>query len=406
MLAARLELPELGAPTACAVFAHCFTCSKDSKAAVTISRALAALGMAVLRFDFTGLGDSEGEFAETTYSGSVSDIVAAARFMESMLHAPRLLIGHSLGGAAVLRAARELPDVRAVVTIGAPSEPAHVTRLFAKAAREIADEGSAPVAIGHREFTISRTLVEDLRAATLLDAVAGLGRPLLIMHAPGDRVVSVDHAARLYTAAKHPKSFVSLDDADHLLTRAADAEYAAAVVSAWASRYLMTVPSTSRPTERGTPPDQDVAERAQARATTRDGDNFRTALLAGGHSLLSDEPVAVGGTNTGPAPFDLLAAALASCTSMTLQQYARRKQWPLERAIVRVTHHRVRPTELPPAGPPRPPDRLQREVELVGPLDATQVRRLLEIADRCPVHRTLSAGVEITTTANSASPHA
>lgn len=237
-LAARLELPDSGTPAACAVFAHCFTCSKDSKAAVTISRALAELGMAVLRFDFTGLGESDGEFSQTTYSGSVADVVAAAAFMRGTSHAPTLLIGHSLGGAAVLRAARDIPEVRAVVSIGSPSQPSHVAQLFAAADEAIATHGSAPVVIGSRSFNISRAFLHDLRAASLLEHVAALGRALLIMHAPGDTVVSVDHAARLYAAARHPKSFISLDDADHLLSRRTDARYAAMVLSAWASRFV------------------------------------------------------------------------------------------------------------------------------------------------------------------------
>ena len=237
-LAARLETPDDAPAPSCAIFAHCFTCSKDSKAAVTISRALAALGTAVLLFDFTGLGESEGDFSDTTYTGSVADVVAAASFMRSMLHPPALLIGHSLGGAAVLRAATLIPEVQAVVTIGAPSEPSHVAHLFADVGGSISEGGSAPVTIGNRSFEISRALLDDLRTASVSDAVARLERALLIMHAPNDAVVSVDHASRLYATARHPKSFVSLDDADHLLSRPSDARYAAAVLSAWASRFV------------------------------------------------------------------------------------------------------------------------------------------------------------------------
>lgn len=392
-LSARLELPDSGAPTSCAVFAHCFTCSKDSKAAVIISRSLAALGMAVLRFDFTGLGASDGEFSSTTYSGSVLDIVAAARFMGAMLHPPTLLIGHSLGGAAVLRAAGELSDVRAVVTLGAPSEPSHVARLFASATSAIEENGSAPVVIDNRSFNISRTLLDDLREASLLDAVSGLGRALLVMHAPGDSIVSVDHAARLYSAAKHPKSFVSLDDADHLLSRASDARYAAAVLSAWASRYVRQVgPAGAANAAAG----ERTPERAQVRATTTATGGFRTDLLVRDHALLADEPRPAGGTDAGPSPYDLLSASLATCTSMTLQQYAHRKEWPLERAVVRVTHAQHASVDASGARPLRT-DVMIRELELVGPLDETQRRRLLEIAERCPVHRTLTNGLVVTT---------
>lgn len=393
-LAARLELPEHGAPTSCALFAHCFTCSKESKAAVAISRSLAERGMAVLRFDFTGLGESEGDFADTTYTGSVSDIVAAARFMEAMFQAPSLLIGHSLGGAAVLHAARALPGVRAVVTIGAPSEPAHVTKLFAAAADSIEEHGSAPVRIGSRSFTISRSMIDDLSSASLSDAVAGLGRALLIMHAPGDTVVSVEHAARLYTAAKHPKSFVSLDDADHLLSRTTDARYAATVLSAWAARYIVEHP---RPELRGLDDAGAATETAQVRATTGASDGFMTDLLAGGHRLLADEPLRVGGTDTGPSPYDLLSSALAACTSMTLQQYARRKGWPLERAIVRVTHGRAIAGQGQEHSSATRAEQLVRELELHGPLDASQQQRLLDIAEMCPVHRSLTQGIAVDT---------
>ena len=333
-LAARLELPSGRAPLACAVFAHCFTCSKESRAAVSISRSLAALGIAVLRFDFTGLGDSEGEFGETTYSGSVADIVAASEAMAARHAAPSLLIGHSLGGAAVLRAAASLPHVRAVATIGAPSDPSHALHLFGDATEAIDAHGAAPVTIAGRTFTVSRSLVDDLRAASVLDAVRALDRALLVMHSPVDQVVGVAHAAQLYTAARHPKSFVSLDDADHLLTRPRDAEYAAAVICAWASRYLPESPAAALSRE-------DVG--AQATARTGIDTGFRTTMALGRHELVADEPVAVGGSDAGPAPFDLLSAALASCTTMTLQLYARRKGWPLEQAIAHVSHDTIVP---------------------------------------------------------------
>jgi uncharacterized OsmC-like protein/alpha/beta superfamily hydrolase len=384
LLAARLELPAGRPPVACALFAHCFTCSKDSRAAVTISRSLAALGIAVLRFDFTGLGDSEGDFGQTTYSGSVDDLLAAARFLATRFQAPSLLIGHSLGGAAAIRAAGSLPDVKAVVTIGAPSDPAHALHLFEHASDQIAAQGSAPVTIAGRTFDVSRALVDDLREATLTDALRALDRALLIMHSPVDRVVPVAHAATLYTAARHPKSFVSLDSADHLLTQPGDAEYAAAVLSAWASRYLTE--SASAATDR-----EDMGAQAYARTDADTG--YRTALVVGGHQLQADEPIAVGGSDAGPAPFDLFSAALAACTSMTLQLYARRKGWPLEQAITRVSHERVTG-----AAPEGRADVFTRELELRGPLDEEQRTRLLEIAEKCPVHRTLTSGSDVTST--------
>ncbi len=383
-LSARLELPADRAPTACAVFAHCFTCSKDSRAAVTISRSLAALGIAVLRFDFTGLGESDGTFGDTTYTGSVADLVAASTFLETRFEAPSLLIGHSLGGAAVLCAAALLPNVRAIATIGSPSDPSHALHLFADATERIQAHGSAPVTIAGRTFNISDTLVNDLRAATVLDTVRSLRRALLIMHAPSDTVVPIAHAAAIYSAAQHPKSFVSLDDADHLLSTPRDAEYAAAVLNAWASRYLPEVPAEATARE-------DMGAQAWARTDRESG--YRTALVVGGFRLVADEPVAVGGSDGGPAPFDLLSAALASCTSMTVQLYARRKQWPLEQAITRVSHSRI-------GSPAR--DQFSRELELIGPLDAEQRLRLLEIAERCPVHRTLTSASEVATTVRGA----
>lgn len=386
-LAARLELPADRPPKACAIFAHCFTCSKESRAAVTVSRALAALGIAVLRFDFTGLGESGGEFTDTTHSGSVADLVAAAHFMRGRYAAPSLLIGHSMGGTAVLRAAAQLPDVRAVATIGAPSDPAHALRLFEGAADEIERAGSANVRIAGRTFRVSQSLVDDLRQSAVLDTVRSLDCALLIMHSPVDEEIPVAHAAALYTAARHPKSFVSLDDANHLLTRHEDAEYVAAVLNAWASRYL-----PARPAE----PEAREDLGAQAYARTDGEGNFRTQMVVGGHRMVADEPIAVGGSDEGPAPFDLLSAALAACTTMTLQMYARRKEWPLEQAITRVSHRAEnRPALDGVKGMRR--DVFTRELELIGALDAEQRNRLREIAERCPVHRTLTAASDVET---------
>lgn len=386
-LAARLELPADRPPTACAVFAHCFTCSKESRAAVTISRSLAALGIAVLRFDFTGLGESGGEFADTTHTGSVADLVAASRFLQERFAAPSLLIGHSLGGAAVLCAAAQLPDVRAVATIGAPSDPSHALHLFDSAVDDIAREGSAPVRIAGRTFRISQSLVDDLRQSSVLDTVRTLDCAVLFMHSPVDEVVPVAHAAALYTAARHPKSFVSLDDANHLLSRPKDAEYVAAVLNAWASRYLP---------EQSAEPESREDMGAQAYARTDRESAFRTPLVVGGHRMVADEPIAVGGSDDGPAPFDLLSAALAACTSMTLQMYARRNAWPLEQAIARVSH-RVETTPAADGAKGTRRDVFTRELELLGALDAEQRQRLLEIAERCPVHRTLTASSDVET---------
>ncbi|HUG41842.1 MAG TPA: bifunctional alpha/beta hydrolase/OsmC family protein [Longimicrobiales bacterium] len=388
-LSARLSLPPDGDVVACALLAHCFTCSKDLKPVVNISRALTQQRIAVLRFDFTGLGESEGDFADTTFTSNIADLVAAARFMERELSAPALLVGHSLGGTAVLKAAGALDSVRAVATIGAPFEPGHVKHLFADSLEDIEQQGQADVVLAGRRFTVSRDFVRDIAGHRMQEAIAGLRRPLLIFHSPVDATVGIDNAAEIYAAARHPKSFVSLDDADHLLLEDRDSLYVGAVLAAWARRYLDEPPQPETVEELRQ--DSRVSARTAAGA-------FRTDILARGHPLLADEPMAVGGEDLGPTPYDLLAAALGACTTMTLRMYADRKEWPLEEAVVRLKHSKVHAEdeERCESGDARL-DRLERELTLIGPLDAEQRARLLEIADRCPVHRTLSAGVRIAT---------
>ncbi len=385
-LAARLDLPS-GPVLAAALFAHCFTCGKDIAAARRIAGRLAAMGIAVLRFDFTGLGHSQGEFANTGFSGNVEDLVAAARYMERRGLAPGLLIGHSLGGAAVLRAARRMPSVRAVATIGAPFDPGHVTQNFGGALERVKAEGEAEVQLGGRSLRVSRAFVEDICSADLEEDIRQLGRALLILHSPRDEIVSIDNAARIFMAAKHPKSFVTLDDADHLLSRPEDAEYAAEVIAAWASRYLGLK----------APPPPPSAPEGVVRVSEADPGGFLQDISHGPwHHVLADEPVEFGGTNRGMSPYGFLAAGLGACTSMTIRMYARRKGWPLAHVEVDVTHAKVhaRDAEGDSKGQV---DEFRRVIRLEGPLDAAQRQRLREIADKCPVHRTLTRGARVVT---------
>ena len=376
-LAGRLDLPD-GPVRTYALFAHCFTCTKQSVAASRIARALASLGYGVLRFDFTGLGDSGGAFADSSFSGSIADVVAAARAMTAAGRPVRLLVGHSLGGAAVLAAAPELPEVLAVATIGAPAEASHVRHLLGDGLDQLLAEGEAEVAIGGRPFRLRRRFLDDLEGQDQKARIASLHRALLVLHSPQDATVGIDNASAIFLAAKHPKSFVSLDGADHLLTRREDADYAAAIIAAWAARY--------------------VASPAPLRAEAQDGlvhveetgqGALQVEVRAGGARFLADEPVEAGGLGSGPTPYDLLCAALGACTSMTLRLYANHKGWPLGPLRVAVGH--AREAERMPA------DLFTRAITLSGPLDDAQRARLLEIAERCPVHRTLTAGARVET---------
>lgn len=386
MLNAMLSEPA-GDPVGYALFAHCFTCSKDSRAARWISEALAALGIAVLRFDFTGLGSSEGEFANTDFSSNIEDLVAAADHLRSTRQAPALLVGHSLGGAAVLAAASRIPEAQAVVTIGAPSDPCHVTSLFADQIAVIRDRGEGEVSVGGRPFRIRRDFLDDAAQQRLLDRVADLRKALLILHAPADQVVSIDNAADIFTAARHPKSFVSLDGADHLLSRRRDAQYAGDVIAAWAGRYIGR-PSEDRPA--GAAGEVTVSETGRG--------TFQQSITMGPHRLIADEPVDVGGLDSGPSPYDLLLAALGACTSMTLRMYAERKGLPLERVSVSLQHYRIHAADCETCDTARGQiDRIERHIRLEGDLDEPTARRLLEIADKCPVHRTLTSEVDIRT---------
>ena len=389
LLAARLDRPA-GRTRAYALFAHCFTCSKDVLAAARISAALAEQGIAVLRFDFTGLGGSEGDFANTNFSSNLDDLVCAAAYLKEHFEAPRILVGHSLGGAAVLAAAARIPDASAVATIGAPCDPEHVRHLLAEKEEAIEREGEAEITLAGKTFRVTRQFMHDIAEHPLREAIGKLRKALLVMHSPRDQVVGIDNASRIFTAAKHPKSFISLDQADHLLSRRADSAYVATVLAAWASHYLAGETDTLEegPSVQAEPGTVVVSE-------SGDGP-YAQAIHANGHPLRADEPEEHGGHDTGPAPYDLLMAALGACTSMTLRMYADRKQWPLEKVTVRLTHDKIHAQDCAECETKEGKlDRFERLIAVEGPLDAEQRTRLLEIANRCPVHRTLHSEVSV-----------
>jgi len=383
-LVGRLERPE-GTPRAFALFAHCFTCSKDLKAAGWIGRALVERGLAVLRFDFTGIGESAGDFADTNFRSNLEDLRAAADFLRSEHRAPQLLIGHSLGGAAVLAAARDVPEAVAVATIGAPSDTDHLRDTLLSQAPELEEKGEARIQLGPRSFLIKQKLVQDLAEDHLSGAVRSLDRALILFHSPVDGIVGVDHARRIYEAARHPKSFISLDDADHLLTREADARYVGEVLSAWAGRYLEERPK-----------DEDEAHPEGPVTVVGGSEGYAQEVYARQHVLGADEPESVGGTDTGPTPYELLLAALGTCTSMTLRMYADRKEWPLEGVRVALEHAKIHAQDCEHCETEKGKiDRIQRRIEVHGDLSEEQRERLLEIADKCPVHRTLRGEIDI-----------
>lgn len=394
-LSASLELPVDGKPSAYALFAHCFTCSKDYKAVYNISRTLTLSGIAVLRFDFTGLGESEGEFAKTSFSSNVEDLVSASQFLGAEYRAPEILIGHSLGGAAALVAGSKIDSVKAVITIAAPSSPDHLLSHLGRSVQEVMERGQAPVSIAGREFVLSRDFLEDFNMLNSQEAVRKLAKPLLVLHSPQDKTVSFDNALGIFNAAQQPKSLVSLDGADHLLSGPDDSIYAGNLIGSWARRYI------------------DTKEREElvsdAKVVARTGlEGYTTDIRAGNHGLTADEPESVGGNDLGPCPYSLLMSSLGACTSMTLRMYADRKGWPLKSIKVHLKHGKIHAKDCENCETAMGKiDRIERVIELDGDLDDAQRQRLLEIADRCPVHRTLHSEIlEVTSLLDNSKPAA
>ncbi len=386
-LAAHLYLPADHKPHYYALFAHCFTCSKNFSAVTRICRALSQNGIGTLSFDFTGLGMSEGEFAESNFSSNVSDLLDAADFLAQEYQTPKMLIGHSLGGAAVLYAAAELSEVKAVVTIGAPAYPAHIRHLFLDSIEEIEKNGSAKVTIGGRPFKISKSFVDDLEQKPLATFLKKLRKSLLIMHSPQDKIVEISDAAEIFKSAFHPKSFISLDGATHLVSDSKDSEYIAEVIGSWSKRYVVVEEEKQVNDTRG----NQVFVRLS-------GEKYTTEVMTSNHHLIADEPTHVGGADLGPNPYDLLLASLGSCTAMTLKMYAERKKWPLEQVSVFLNHEKVHVADLSnPEESSAKVSQFTRIIEIEGELDAEQRQKLLEISNKCPVHRTLQEEIIIKT---------
>lgn len=384
-LAARLDLPS-GKPLGYALFAHCFTCTKDVFAASRVSQALSGQGFAVLRFDFTGLGASDGDFSNTNFSSNVQDLILAADFLRQHYEAPKLLIGHSLGGAAVLAAAGDIPEADAVATIGAPSDPEHVKHLFTDAECDIQQQGEAEVLLAGRPFKIQKQFLEDIASQSLKDKIHQLGKALIVFHSPQDATVEIDQARLIYQAALHPKSFVSLDGADHLLTRKQDAEYVADVLNAWVRRYIDI--GNARNTAQ--PEDNTVIVTETGRS------RFQQDIRIGRHVLTADEPVSAGGEDTGPSPYDYLLAGLGACTNMTLRMYAQHKDIPLDKSSVSLRHEKIHASDCEDCETREGKiDQIQRVIQLDGELTEAHRVRLLEIAEKCPVHRTLHSEIRI-----------
>lgn len=384
-LAGRLDIPVNQHPHTFAVFAHCFTCNKNLTAVRNISRCLNQAGIAVFRFDFTGLGESEGEFADTNFTSNIEDLVVACEYVSEHYQAPELIIGHSLGGAAVICAAEKVESIEAIATIGAPFAPKHVGHLIASKAEEIEETGEAEVNIGGRSFRVKKQFLEDILEQSLRDKLQKMRKALLILHSPQDRTVEIENAAKLYQAAHHPKSFVSLDGADHLMSKKEDSHYVGEVIANWSKRYISV-------------PEKEKLNTQQQVAVRLGEEGYTTEVMVRHHNLTADEPASVGGNDFGPTPYELLSASLGACTAMTIQMYARRKKWQIEEVVVHVNHNKDYASDCESCDDPKSKiDVFDRVIELKSDLEEEQINRILEIADRCPVHRTLHNEVEVKT---------
>ena len=385
-LVGRLELPVDQHPHNYAIFAHCFTCNKNLSAIKNIGKALTSKGFGVLRFDFTGLGESEGDFADTNFSGNVGDLIAAADYLKEHYQAPTLLVGHSLGGAAVIFAATEIHSVKAVATIGAPSNPNHVQHLFKSSLEEIQTSGKAVVNLSGRDFTIKKQFLDDLETKSLPETAKNLRKALLVMHSPQDDTVGIKNAEEIYLSARHPKSFVSLDEADHLLMNKKDSVYAGQVIAGWAQRYV------------DIPEESNLKSKHQVVASLDSEDGFTTAMKVGNHYMVADEPTSYGGNDFGPSPYEFVSAGLSACTAMTVQMYVQRKGWPLKNIEVHTSYGKSHAEDCQDCESDTAKiDTFHREIKLTGDLDEKQIARILQIADKCPVHKTLHSETQIIT---------
>lgn len=384
-LSARLELPIDRKPVSYAIFAHCFTCNKNLTAVTNITRELTNSGFAVLRFDFTGLGESEGDFSETNFSSNIDDLVCAADYLSTNYGEPTLIVGHSLGGAASIFAAAIINSIKAVATIGAPSSPDHVKHLFKEDITKIETLGSAKILLAGRPFEVKKQFLDDISSKNMKATLANLNKAILIMHSPQDTTVGISNAAEIYTNAKHPKSFVTLDGADHMLMNSRDSKYAGQVISGWVSRYVDT---------------EEVKKlRPKKTVLARIGSTgFTTDIQSGNHSITADEPLSVGGDDFGPNPYDLLMSSLGACTAMTMRMYADRKGWAIDEIIVHLSHEKQHVKDCQDCDTTSGYiDKIEKEIEIIADLDSEQKQRLLEIADKCPIHRTLHNEVKVYT---------